>query len=359
MTANESFLPFTRKYLGSKRLLREWITDRMTEAVGTPRSFLDGFFGTGAMSFAMASRGTSRITAVDTLRSNCVILRGFLVACPRTPALMERLNCLPPQEGYISGSYSGTYFTRENCGRMDAVRAEIARLRGEEQISSAEHDILLASFLLAADRVANTLGQYDAFLKNIEKESMVDGRHLVDERVRTPFLLCPLEQFPSGAIEVIEGDMLAVTPQIKADVAYYDPPYNGRQYCDNYHVLENLARWEKPPLFGKTRKFDRSALKSLFSQKLGAAGALRQLVEATRAPHAFLSYSSEGILSREEIITLLSTRGTVRVHEIAYPVFGNGAGVSSRRSVMEYLFHLAVERERRPAAAGRGKGPEG
>jgi adenine-specific DNA-methyltransferase len=359
MTADESFLPFTRKYLGSKRLLREWITDRVTEAVGTPRSFLDGFFGTGAVSFAMARRGTARITAVDTLRSNCVILRGFIAASPRTPALMDRLNGLPPQEGYISRSYAGTYFTRENCGRMDAVRGEIARLRDEEQISSAEHDILLASFLLAADRVANTLGQYDAFLKNIEKHSMVDGRHLVDARVRTPFLLRALERFPEGAIEVIEGDMLAVTPQIEAEVAYYDPPYNGRQYCNNYHVLENLARWEKPPLFGKTLKFDRSGLRSPFSQKLGAAEALRQLVEATRAPHAFLSYSSEGILSRENIISVLSTRGTVRVHGIPYPVFGNGAGVSSRRSVTEYLFHLAVERERQPATAGSGSGPQG
>jgi len=32
------------------------------------------------------------------------------------------------------------------------------------------------------------------------------------------------------------------------------------------------------------------------------------------------------------------------VTEIPYPVFGNGAGVSLRRSVTEYLFHLAVER---------------
>ena len=108
MKADEPFLPFTRKYLGSKRLMREWITDRVTEAVGVPRSFLDGFFGTGAMSFAMACRGTARITAVDTLRSNCVILRGFTVTSPRTPELMKGLNALPPQEGYISRNFAGT-----------------------------------------------------------------------------------------------------------------------------------------------------------------------------------------------------------------------------------------------------------
>jgi adenine-specific DNA-methyltransferase len=341
--AEAPFRPFTRKYLGSKRLLREWIADSICAAAGTPRVFLDGFFGTGAVGFAMARRGAVRITAVDTLRSNCAILRGFTVESPRAPALMDRLNGLSPASGYVTANYAGSYFTVENCMRMDAVREEIARLRCAGQINAAEHDTLLASFLLAADRVANTLGQYDAFLKNIGSDSMVDGRHLVDERVRTPFLLRPLESMPLAAFEVIEEDMISAAPRLAADVAYYDPPYNGRQYCDNYHVLENLARWEKPPLFGKTRKFDRTGLRSPFSRRAEAAGALRSLAAATRAPHLFLSYSSEGILSREEILGILGERGSVSVREIPYPVFGNGAGVSSRRNLTEYLFHAASQ----------------
>ena len=342
--AEAPLLPYTRKYLGSKRLLRQWIADRIRSSVGAPRSFVDGFCGTGAVGLAMAARGPVRITAVDMLRSNCVILRGFLEPGHRVPAIMERLNGLPSRSGYITESYAGTYFTEENCGRMDPIREEIARRQAAGEITGGEHDALLSSFLLAADRVANTIGQYDAFLKNIGADNRSSGKHLVDERVGTPFLLRPLEPFPDIDLEVIEGDMVALAPMITADVAYYDPPYNGRQYCDNYHVLENLARWEKPPLYGKTRKFDRAALRSPFSQKAHAAEALRQLVAGTRAAHLFLSYSSEGILSREEIHDLLSARGETRVMEIPYPVFGNGAGVSVRRSVIEYLFHLVTGR---------------
>jgi len=349
--AEAPFRPFTRKYLGSKRLLREWIADRICSIAGTPGVFLDGFFGTGAVGFAMARRGAGRIRAVDTLRSNCAILRGFTVSSPRVPALMDRLNVLPPARGYVAENYAGTYFTEDNCARMDAIREEIARLREKQQVSPEEHDILLASFLLSADRVANTLGQYDAFLKNIGSDSVVDGRHMVDERVRTPFFLRPLERLPGAVIEVIEDDMIAAAPRLPADVAYYDPPYNGRQYCDNYHVLENLARWEKPPLFGKTRKFDRTGLRSPFSRRADAADALRRLAAGTRAPHVFLSYSSEGILSLEEIQGILGECGEVSVMEIPYPVFGNGAGVSARRSVMEYLFHLAA----RSPGAGEGR----
>jgi adenine-specific DNA methylase len=83
-------------------------------------------------------------------------------------------------------------------------------------------------------------------------------------------------------------------------------------------------------------------LRSPFSQRSRAADAFRQLVAATRARHVFLSYSSEGILSREEVLAILSSRGETRVMEIPYPVFGNGAGVSVRRNVMELLFHMAT-----------------
>ncbi len=342
--AEAPLLPYTRKYLGSKRLLRQWIVDRIWSSVGAPRTFIDGFCGTGAIGLTMAARGAVHVVAVDMLRSNCVILRGFQETSRRIPALVEQLNALPSLSGYISASYAGTYFTAENCGRMDAIREEIARRRAGGEITEGEQDALLSSFLLAADRVANTLGQYDAFLKNIGAENRIGGRHLVDERVGTPFLLRPLEPFPGIDLEVVEGDMVRLAPVMAADVAYYDPPYNGRQYCDNYHVLENLARWEKPPLYGKTRKFDRAMLRSPFSRRAHAAEALRQLVAGTRAAHVFLSYSSEGILSREEILAILSSRGETRVMEIPYPVFGNGAGVSVRRSVIEYLFHMATGR---------------
>jgi adenine-specific DNA-methyltransferase len=336
-------LPYTRKYIGSKRQLRERIAERICAEAGTPGTFLDGFFGTGAVTCAMASRGAGRITAVDALHSNCVILRGFLQESGRIPGLIERLNALEPSPGYISSAYAGTYFTADNCARMDPIRTEISRLLADREITQAEHDTLLAGFLLAADRVANTLGQYDAFLKNIAEESMVAGHHLVDDRVKEAFTLRRLAPAPGADIDVVEGDMVELAPDIPVDVAYFDPPYNQRQYCDNYHVLENIARWEKPPLFGKTRKFDRAGLRSPFSRKQHAAGALRGLVGGVRASHVFLSYSSEGILDAEQITTILSARGRTDVTEIPYPVFGNGAGVSARRNIVEYLFHVVVQ----------------
>jgi adenine-specific DNA-methyltransferase len=348
MPAETLLTPLNRKYLGSKRLLRAWIADRIVQATGVPERFLDGFCGTGALSLEMLARGAGRVTAIDSLRSNCLILRGACAAPAdaagraRLAELLASLNRLPPREGYITASYGGTYFTRENCRRMDAVREEIERLRADGAIGTAEHEWLLGCFLLAADRVANTLGQYDAFLKHLDTESVVGGRHVRDGRVTDPFVLRPLAPVARGsAVTVLEADLAAGPELPGVDAAYLDPPYNGRQYCDNYHVLENLARWNRPVLRGRTRKFDRAGMRSPFSTRRGAAGALASTLARLRARHLFVSYSSEGILSRDELAGLLSAHGEVTVHEEAYPVFGNGAGVSRRRQVTELLFHAA------------------
>ncbi len=331
-------------------MLRTWIADRIIERVGVPATFLDGFCGTGSVGIAMAFRGARRVVAVDALWSNCVILQGFVETARRPTEdrrvewLLHELNSLPPAHGYISDSYGGTYFTHENCLRMDSIRERIQSLKDGSQISDGEQAILLAAFLLAADRVANTLGQYDAFLKHIDGRSMVRGRHLVDERVRSPFFLQPLARLEGLELEVAQGDMLELAAGREVQAAYYDPPYNGRQYCDNYHVLENLVLWKKPPLFGKTRKFDRSGMRSPFSSRTGAASALQKLMAETVAREVFLSYSSEGILSREEIHDVLARHGDVEEIQTEYPVFGNGAGVSVRRSVSEMLFHVRSAR---------------
>ena len=192
--------------------------------------------------------------------------------------------------------------------------------------------------------MANTIGQYDAFLKHIDGKARSAAATLWTRGSRSRFLLQPLGRLEGLELEVVQGDMIHLAPSLFVDVAYYDPPYNGRQYCDNYHVLENLALWQKPPLFGKTRKFDRSGMRSPFSSADGAAGALERLISTTSARDVFLSYSSEGILSREEIRSILGRYGDLQEIETAYPVFGNGAGVSVRRNVSEMLFHLRTGR---------------
>jgi adenine-specific DNA-methyltransferase len=335
-----------RKYLGSKNRLLAFLESAVLERCERPIGlFLDPFSGTGVVADRFRDHAAA-VVANDLLYSNYVTNRAFLATdagdydAGRLSSLLGDLNRLSPSEGYVTASYGGLYFTRENARLIDSRREAIAA----EPLSDAERFLLLASLLYAADKVANTAGQYDAFLKSLGASSYDEaGRHRVDGNVYGRLQMRMPVVRACRPCEVHNGDALEIVSGTQADVLYLDPPYNTRQYSDLYHVLENIAVWRKPPLHGKTRKFDRTRIRSRFSARATCREALRELVLSARARHIFVSYNSEGVIPRDEIVAMLDARGPVEVLETDYGVFGNGAGRSVKRRVRERLYYCRVE----------------
>jgi adenine-specific DNA-methyltransferase len=342
-----------RKYLGAKHRLLDFVSHAILARVPEPWVFIDGFAGTGVVAYRFR-RQARRIVANDLLYSNYVACQAFLNSTPdnvrpaRLAELLELLNRLPPRPGYAHRHYGGRYFTPENAARIDAVREGIEELQLRDACTGQEKLVLLTSLLYAADKAANTVGQYDAYLKNLHTAGGrrgEAGRHLVDSNVFKPLqLLPPVLELGTGGHSVYNEDLNRLIHRLEGEVLYLDPPYNGRQYVDCYHVLENILRWNKPRLYGTTRKFRREALKSRYSRRREAAQALAELIEAARCEHIFLSYNSEGIIADGELLAILERRGPVEVLEQEYAVFGNGAGCARRRSVRERLFYCRVRR---------------
>jgi adenine-specific DNA-methyltransferase len=349
-----------RKYLGAKYRLLDFIHETVLSRVDSPRVFIDGFAGTGIVGLHFRHH-VRRIISNDLLYSNFVVNQAFLNSTPgnvdlgRVQELLYTLNRLPPRRGYVCEQYGGRYFTARNAGRIDAVREHIEELAGEGRCTPQERYLLLASLLYAADKAANTVGQYDAFLKHLGRgagggpsagaglrpgRAAGRRRHLVDSNVHKPLRLrLPDVELGEGGHEVYNEDLNRIIGHLAGEVLYLDPPYNGRQYIDCYHVLENILRWQRPPLYGKTRKFARGLLKSRYSRRQEAAQALAELVEAATSRHIFLSYNSEGIIPDEEIASILASKGRWEVFEREYVVFGNGAGSARRRPVRERIFY--------------------
>lgn len=120
--------------------------------------------------------------------------------------------------------------------------------------------------------------------------------------------------------------------RLDVDLVYIDPPYNSRQYCDAYHLLENVACWEKPQVFGVARKMDRSGLKSDYCTKR-AARAFEELIRSVHARYILLSYNnmaekgngrSNAKISDEDILRILGKKGKVKVFSEDYKAFSTG-----------------------------------
>ncbi|MBN1696770.1 MAG: DNA adenine methylase [Spirochaetales bacterium] len=347
-----------RKYIGSKYRLLPFITQTISDRAGTIKTFFDVFAGTGVVAHAFADRAET-VIANDLLYSNYVANTAFLqssrenVDMDNIVRLLDELNQSEPEEGYVWEHFGGSYFSYENAGLIDAIREKIEIVFNRGRCTLQEKYILLTSLLYAIDKAANTVGQYDAFLKHLGKKSYSHtGSHLVDSNVYKRIVLKPLLLSFRGNARVHNEDANTLIRKIKVDVLYLDPPYNTRQYIDNYHLLENIIQWKKPAVFGKTKKFERTSLKSRYSRKHEAAMALRELVMQTDAGHIFLSYNNEGIIPEETIRGIMSERGRVECVERDYSIFGNGAGVSGKRRIKEKLFYCKTSLRYKPGRKG-------
>ena len=183
---------------------------------------------------------------------------------------------------------------------------------------------MIASLIYSMDRVANTVGHYDAYrkIKNIEDK----------------FFMYMLDVTEKGEKKshISNLDANEFIKTVKADLVYIDPPYNSRQYCDAYHLLENIAEWNKPKVYGIAKKMDRTKLKSRYCTNR-AVEAFEELIKNCNCRYILVSYNNTGDKSNSrsnakisdlQIKEILEKKGKVKVFEKSYNNFTTGKSVS-------------------------------
>ena len=118
--------------------------------------------------------------------------------------------------------------SEESLKSIDFIRDDIESKFKNGNINQREYSILITSLIYAIDKVANTVGHYDAFRKNVDQLRKID--------LKKPYI--SKTKFKH---QIFNLDANTLVKQIKTDILYLDPPYNSRQYCDAYHFLENVA----------------------------------------------------------------------------------------------------------------------
>lgn len=309
-----------RRYLGNKYKLLGFIEDIVNEKCNGFSTFCDIFAGTGVVGDRFNEKNV-KIIVNDLLASNYIPLRTFLGTSKVDFSEVERkidlLNRLKANEdNYFSKHFGDTYFTIDNARKIGAIRERIEEIAANDN----EKAVLISSLLYAVDKVANTVGHYDAYRKKLDT-------------IQSVRLLVPdFDPEINADNEVYQEDANQLIRKISCDVLYIDPPYNSRQYSDAYHLLENLATWEKPAVFGKAKKMDRSHIKSAYCLK-SAAKAFADLISNANCKHILVSYNNTGEskdgrsnarIKDEQITEILKSRGDVEIFERDYKAFTTG-----------------------------------
>ncbi len=293
-------------YIGSKHKLSNFIKQSVYSVVGVNLSdkvFCDLFAGTGIVGRSFKSE-VKQVISNDIEYYSFVLNRNYIEN--HTPfeykLLIDELNYINGVKGFVFEEYSENgkaqrqYFSENNGKKIDAVRQKIESWKTESQITDNQYYFLLASLLESADKVANTASVYGAFLKQIKKSAQ--KKMTVEPAVFT---------INDNANKVFNTDSNELVKKISGDILYLDPPYNTRQYGANYHLLNTIAKYDHFAPKGKTGL--RSYEKSKFCSKNYVSKSFEELIKNAQFKYTFLSYNNEGLMSDNEIKSIMSKYG--------------------------------------------------
>lgn len=323
-----------RRYLGNKYKLLPFITKVVEENCPNITTFADLFAGTGAVSSAFIGK---TIITNDILYSNYICNVAWFSPqkfdSDKLKNIIIQYNSIQSNElNYMSENFANTFFSCEDCSKIGIIREDIELKFNSGEINERERALLITSLLYAMDKIANTCGHYDAY-----RQGVVFDKHIE--------LYYPQASNDNNATNCCYNDDINnIVKEVQADIVYLDPPYNSRQYCDAYHLLENVARWEKPIVKGVARKMERTNLKSKYCTK-AATESFEDLVNNLNCRYILLSYNnmstkgndrSNAKISDDDIIRILETKGQVHVFSESHKAFT--AGRSDIQDNEERLF---------------------
>lgn len=335
---------YNRRYTGNKRKLMDWIETLITKHCKGCKSFFDVFAGTGSVTNYLIEKYDDYVLN-DFLYSNEIIFNGFFLQedydGEKLKKYFEKFNELKAtDDNYVSINFGDKYFSNNDARVIGDIRQNIEDDYINKKINYKEYAILISSLLYSLDKISNTVGHYEAYIKT----------DAIKDKFRFE-LIKPIKLKENQSIKIYRKDSNKLSKNIKTDIAFIDPPYNSRQYSRFYHVLETIVKWDKPELYGTALKPKEENMSEYC--KSNASKAFEELINNINAKYIVVTYnntytskssSSQNKISLEQIKEILSKKGKTKVFEKPYKAFN--AGKTNLNNHKEYVFITEVEKNK-------------
>lgn len=332
------------RYIGNKNKILNYIETLINDKKINKENytFCDAFSGTATVGNYFKDK--FKIIANDNLYTSYVMSQARL----NTPDLKFELLGLNPFEifndennklkGFIYKNFSPggserQYFSSDNASRIDFIRTKIEYWYNHDKLTRNEYYYLIACLIESVSKVANVAGVYGSYLK------------MWDPRAIKPLKFIHVEQLKENALyenEVYNKNIEELINDISGDILYLDPPYTKNQYSVQYHLLETIALYDEPDLKGKTGARDTSKHTSKFSKPGDVHIEFEKIIAKAKFKYIILSYSSDGIMSKEYIESVFKRYGKPETYEFrkfTYKQYLNSKAEKDEKHC-EYLFYI-------------------
>lgn len=341
------------RFIGSKVQLLDKIKEVIDENVNDQSTnFCDLFSGTSSVAryfkqyYQIISNDIMHFSYVlqkATIENNEIPeFRGLIEIGISDP--IEYLNTTPLEGRYLenekfffSNNYAPSnicnrmYLTLENANRIDFIRIQIEEWKINGIVTENEYFYLLACLIEAVPNISNISGTYGAYLKHWDKRALnkleLENIDVINNNIDN---------------KCYNMDANKLIDDISGDILYLDPPYNSRQYVPNYHLLETLSLYDSPKIKGVTGLRDYSEKKSNYCYKKNVRQAFDSLIEKANFKHILVSYSTDGLMSVEEIEEILKKYGnknTYKLYKMPYRKY-KSKHEQEKKCLYELIFYI-------------------
>lgn len=330
-----------RRYTGAKTKLLAQIETCLLNHLNsfennTNLSFFDVFAGTAVVSEYFLRYYTTihkkphfkHFIINDFLHSNYAIYQGFFLNADFNAQKLEilkgdyeELKAEALSTNYYEKSFGNLFFSQNDARIIGYIRDNLDDLLKLGYINQKEFYILLTSLIYSSDRIANTVGHYDAYRKNI----------ILEDRFKFE-LISPIKTTCFVEIFKEDANVLVKNLKQKIDVAFIDPPYNSRQYSRFYHLLETLSKNDKPKLYGIAKKpepqnlslYSKNEAKSVFEDLVKNLAKHSKILLVTYNNTTSANARSNTRMDKKQITEILNSVGKSYQYEFSYKEFQSG-----------------------------------
>ncbi|WP_300711364.1 DNA adenine methylase [uncultured Brachyspira sp.] len=367
-------------YIGNKRRLLPFIKNTILsilEEDGNIKTALDLFAGSGSVSRLLKTLNLevysndweyySYILNYAHLSIDIEDLDNMFIhtgGAENTINMINSIKYIDDDDRYISKYYAPLnddnpdlinerlFYTHYNAERIDIIRNNIDKLYKNNAINKKEAYYLMASLIYQAATHTNTSGVFKAFHAGFGGRNK-DALH----RILAPISLNKIPLYSGKKCYVsMEDANKFVVKNKHFDLVYLDPPYNQHQYGSNYHLLNTIALWDKPAInkniYINGKKTDKGGIrkdwiktKSMYCYKKTAKETLINLLNNIDARHIVMSYSTDGIIEYDDLLSILGSRGKLEIVTSEYTKYrGAKRSIVNKTKNIEYLFVINTQK---------------
>lgn len=347
-------------YIGNKRALLSFIGTAIdcvkADLKKDKLTTVDIFSGSGIVSRYLKQHSSHLIT--NDLEDYCsVINKCYLTNTDHVDKqqldeyyayLKNRLDNEALQRGFISEMYAPqndqniqkgerVFYTTRNAMYLDTARQLL------EEIPEPYKTYFMGPLLYEASVHNNTSGVFKGFYKNSKTgigQYGGDGRNALTRILADIELKKPIFSNFNCDVTICQEDANTLAEKLpEVDLVYMDPPYNQHPYGSNYFMLNVLNSYKRPAEVSQVSGIPKKWNKSKYNQKKEAKKSMLDLCSKLKAKYLLISFSSDGFISRDEMVEMLSKLGEVQVLDKDYNTFRGCRNLNNRDiHIKEFLY---------------------